>query len=164
MNKKTTKPTPGKKPAAKKAATKKPADNSAPGSQTKTALYTFIGCAHAVRFYAAKHTADGKSSAPDKASAVAAAGRLVAVADSLIAEVGTGKPAWEFKVIVESHAGTIFDAIKTLMASPLAKTMSGTLNDLLDYFYKIALSLMGGGDGETCPHCKRLKTSCSLWI
>jgi hypothetical protein len=109
-------------------------------NETKTKLYTFIGCARAVQFYA------DKSSAPDKAVAQAAAGNLVAVTDTLLAAVGQGKTEEEFK--------------EALKGSSVAGSMSETLNGLLDYFYTAADALMGGG-GTGCPHCTA--STCSIF-
>ncbi len=114
-------------------------------NETKTKLYTFIGCAHAVRFYA------DKSTAPDKAAAQTAAGKLVAVTDSLLAAVGTGKTEEEFKEICADHVTTVLESIEILKTTSVAATMSETLNGLLDYFYDAADALMGGG-GDPCSY------------
>ncbi len=122
---------------------------------TKTKLYTYIGCAHAVRYYAANSTA------PDKAAALAAAENLVAVANALLAAVGTGKTEDEFKEICGEHVTTVLESIEALKATSVTGSMSETLNGLLDYFYTAADALMGGG-GRGCRHCGQ--TSCSIFI
>jgi hypothetical protein len=113
--------------------------------QAKTKLYTFIGCAHAVQFYA------DNSTAPDKAAAQAAAGNLVAVSYSLLAAVGQGKTEEEFKEICGDHVSGVIESIEALKATSVAASMSETLNGLLDYFYTAADGLMGGGG--VCAHC-----------
>jgi hypothetical protein len=122
---------------------------------TKTKLYTYIGCAHAVRYYAASSTA------PDQAAALAAAENLVAVANALLAAVGKGKTEDEFKDICGEHVTTVLESIEALKATSVTGTMSETLNGLLDYFYTAADALMGGG-GRACLHCGQ--TSCSIFI
>ena len=114
-------------------------------NQAKSKLYTFIGCAHAVRYYA------DQSTAPDKAAAQTAAGNLISVSDSLIAAVGTGKTEEEFKEICAEHVTTVLEAIEAIKATSVAGSISETLNGLLDFFYTAADALMGGGG--VCAHC-----------
>ena len=115
-------------------------------NETKTKLYTFIGCARAVQFYA------DKSTAPDKAGAQAAAGNLVAVSEALLAAVGKGKTEMEFKDICGEHVSSVLESIEALKGSSVADNMSETLNSLLDHFYDAADGLMGGG-GDHLPNC-----------
>lgn len=111
----------------------------------KTKLYTFVGCAHAVHFYAEKSTS------PDKAATLAAAENLVAVSNALLAAVGTGKTEEEFKEICGEHVATVLESIEALKATSVTNEMSETLNGLLDFFYTAADALMGGGG--VCAHC-----------
>ena len=125
-------------------------------NEAKTRLYTFSGCAHAVKYYA------GQSTAPDSASAQGAAENLVSVSNALIAAVGLGKTEEEFKEICGEHVATVLESIEALKGTSLPASMSQTLNELLDYYYTAADALMGGG-GCTCGVCLACRPVSSFW-
>ena len=107
--------------------------------QIPSTLYTFIGCATAVRYFA------GQSSAADQATALAAAGELCAVSESLLDGVARHLSEEDFKDLLGTQVTTVLEAIETLRGTTLHASLDETLTSLLEHFYTAADALMGGG-------------------
>ncbi len=102
-------------------------------------LYTFVGCTAALRFYI------NRSSAPDKAAALAACGQLTGVAESLLAAVGDNTSEAAFKELCGEHVVTVLEAIEALRATSVDEEFNDTILSLLEHYYAAADALAGGG-------------------
>lgn len=107
-------------------------------------LYTFVGCTTALRFYI------NRSTAPDKATALASCEQLNGVSESLLEAVANHTTEEQFKELCKQHVITVLEAIETLRNTSVNLEFNETFLSLLEYFYTAADALAGGG-GDPQP-------------
>jgi hypothetical protein len=102
-------------------------------------LYTFLGCITALDF-TVQH-----SSAPDKASALAACADLTATGQAILTQLGANASEEAFRDFFGTQVTIVLEAIETLKQSSVFSEIHPTLLAVLDYYYAAADGLMGGG-------------------
>ncbi|MGJ8726226.1 MAG: hypothetical protein ACSHYB_16840 [Roseibacillus sp.] len=100
--------------------------------------YTFIGCCNAV-----EQTFAGDAEVAD------AVNNLTSVRKALLESGQSGDPDTSLKSALEVHVVTLLEAIEALRASPKYQSLDDKLVELLNNYYNISDSIMGGGGGSS---------------
>lgn len=101
--------------------------------------YTYLGCSCAIEHYVSMI-----EGAPE---AVATAGAdLAAVRVALLNSSSNDNSEEAFKELFENHVVVIIEAIEIIRTTSGYQNLDQQLTDLLDHFYDLADSIMGGGD------------------
>lgn len=102
-------------------------------------LYTFLGCTNALTFTAQRSTAT------DKATALAACGELSSIGEAILDQLGANASDAAFKEFFGNQVTTLLEAVETLRQTSVANEIHPTLLATLEYYYAVADGLMGGG-------------------
>lgn len=113
----------------------------------RTMLYAFVGTSAAVKSYLSN-----ASPAPS-ADALDASAQLESVSQQLLEAACRDASDEELKAILETRVADVMEAVEALRKSGTMAGFDATLNWLLEYFYNVAESIMGGG-GSTTPLTK----------
>ena len=100
-------------------------------------IYSFVGAATALRFY----FNSAKASDQERA----ATSDLQKVSEQLMSKVVGDTTEESFKALLDEHVVTLLESLEVVRASEAYQGLDQALRDLLDGFYALADSLMGGG-------------------
>ena len=102
-------------------------------------LYTFLGCTNALTFTA------NRSTATDKATALAACADLTGIGEAILTQLGANASDADFKEFFGNQVTTLLEAVESLRQTSVVNEINPTLLATLDYYYAAADSVMGGG-------------------
>lgn len=106
----------------------------------KQNVYTFIGCCLATDHQIRKH---GEPSADVSAALTS----LVSIRDGLLEAVAAPDDI-SLEAALNEHVTSLLEVIEIIRASDCYAFLDHSLVELLDYYYNIGDSLMGGGGGS----------------